>query len=75
MIFHMPKKEIQIVTFKIGNTNIDKVEEFNFLGLTIYTHLKCKKHTDKMSNKCSKISGIKYVFPHEIKCILQYMTH
>ena len=27
MIFHMPKKEIQILTFKIDNTNIDKVEE------------------------------------------------
>ena len=43
MIFHMPKKEIQILTFKIDNTNIDKVEEFNFLGLTIDTHLKWKK--------------------------------
>ena len=37
MIFHMPKKEIQILTLKIDNTNIDKVEEFNFLGLTIDT--------------------------------------
>ena len=35
MIFHMPKKEIEILTLKIDNTNIDKVEEFNFLGLTI----------------------------------------
>ena len=43
MIFHMPKKEIQILTFKIDNTNIDKVEEFNFLGLTIDTHLKWKQ--------------------------------
>ena len=40
IIFHMPKKEIQILTLKINNTNIDKVEEFNFLGLTIDTHLK-----------------------------------
>ena len=42
MIFHMPKNEIEILTFKIDNTNIDKVEEFNFLGLTIDTHLKWK---------------------------------
>ena len=35
MIFHMPKKEIEILTLKIDNTNIDKVEEFNFFGLTI----------------------------------------
>ncbi len=26
MIFHMPKKEIEIRTLKINNTNIDKVE-------------------------------------------------
>ena len=65
MIFHMPKKEIEILTLKIDNTNIHKVEEFNFLELTIDTHLKWKKHTE-ISNKCSKITGIlnrlKYVF-------------
>ena len=27
MIFHKPKKEIQILTLEIDNTNIDKVEE------------------------------------------------
>ena len=26
MIFHMPEKEMQILTLKIDNTNIDKVE-------------------------------------------------
>ena len=74
MIFHMPKKEIEILTLKIDNTNIDRVEEFNFLGLTIDTHLKWKKHTEKISNKCSKLTGLlnrlKYVFPQDIKCLL-----
>ena len=54
--------------------NIEKVEEFNFLGLTIDTNLKWKKHTDKISNKCSKITGVlnrlKLLFPQEIKCLL-----
>ena len=71
IIFHMPKKEVEILTLKIDNTNIDRVEEFNFLGLT---HLKWKKHTNKISNKCSKLTGIlnrlKYVFPQDIKCLL-----
>ena len=78
MIFPMPKKEIQIHTLKINNTNIDKVDEFNFLGLTIDTHLKWKKHTDTISNKCSKITGIlnrlKYCFPQEIQLCLLYNT-
>ena len=74
MTFHMPKKQIQHLTLKIDGINIEKVEEFNFLGLTMDTNLKWKKHTDKISNKCSKISGVlnrlKLLFPQEIKCLL-----
>ena len=47
-------KKIQHLTLKIDDINIEKVEEFNFLGLTMDTNLKWKKHTDKISNKCSK---------------------
>ena len=58
MTLHMPKKQIQHLTLKIDGINIEKVEEFNFLGLTMDTNLKWKKHTDKISNKCSKITGV-----------------
>ena len=58
MTFHMPKKQIQHLTLKIDGINIEKVEEFYFLGLTMDTNLKWKKHTDKFSNKCSKITGV-----------------
>ena len=68
MTFHMPKEEIHL-TIKI-----EKVEEFNFLGLTMDTNLKWKKHTDKISNKCPKITDVlnrlKLLFPQEIKCLL-----
>ena len=37
---------------KINNTNIENVEEFNFLGLTLDTHLNWKIHSENMSNKC-----------------------
>ena len=74
MTFHMPKKQIQHLTLKIDGINIEKVEEFNFLGLTMDTNLKWKKHTDKISNKCSKITGVlnrlKLLFPQEIKFLL-----
>ena len=70
----MPKKEIPHLALTIDGVNIEKVEEFNFLGLTIDTNLKWKKHTDKISNKCSKITGVlnrlKLLFPQEIKCLL-----
>ena len=74
MIFHMPKKEVQHLTLKIDGVNIEKVEELHFLGLTMDTNLKWKKHTDKISIKCSKITGVlnrlKLLFPQEIKCLL-----
>ena len=74
MTFHMPKNEIQHLTLKIDGVNIEKVESFNFLGLAMDTNLKWKKHTDKISNKCSKITGVlnrlKLLFPQEKNCLL-----
>ena len=56
MTFHMPKQEIQHLTLTIDGVNIEKVGEFVLLGLTMDTNFKWKKHTNKMSNKCSKIT-------------------
>ena len=57
MTFQMPNKTTQTLSLKINNIDIEKVEEFNYLGLTIDTNLNCKKHI-KLSNKCSKSIGI-----------------
>ena len=43
MIFHMHKKEIPSFSLKLGNTNIEKVDDFNYLGLTVDTNLNWKK--------------------------------
>ena len=43
MIFHIPSKGIHSLTLKIDNTNIEKVDEFNFLGLTLESNLNLKK--------------------------------
>ena len=47
MLFHMPKKEIQNITLKIDDVNIEMVEEFYFLGLTMDTNLKWKNTPTK----------------------------
>ena len=47
MIFHVPSKGIHSITLNIDNTNIEKVDEFNFLGLTLDSNLNWKKHTEK----------------------------
>ena len=74
MIFHVPNKDIQYLTLKIDNVIIEKVVEFNFLGLTMDTNLNWKKHSEKISNKCTKMIGIlnrlKYVLPLGIKIML-----
>ena len=52
-IFHMPNKSIETLALKIDNINIEKVDEFNFLVLTLDTN-KNWKNIANVSNKCSK---------------------
>ena len=71
MIFHVLIKGIHSLTFKTDNTNVENVDEFNFLGLTLDSNLNLKKHRERISSKCAKIIGIlnrlKYVLPLEKK--------
>ena len=39
MILHVPRKETQTLTLKIDNINIEQVDEFNCLGLTLDANL------------------------------------
>ncbi len=50
MIFHTKKKKVQSLTLKIDNVNIERVAEFNFLGLTLDEYLDWKCHINKLSN-------------------------
>ena len=58
MTFHVPNKDIQYLTLKIDNVIIEKVDEFNLLGLTMDTNLNWNKHSEKIYNKCTKMIGI-----------------
>ena len=74
MVFHTYNRQIIAPAPKINNTIIEKVEEFNFLGLTLDTHLNWKKYSEIVSTKCSGIIGIfnklKHVLPLRIKIML-----
>ena len=39
MILHVSRKETQTPTLKINNINIEQVDKFNFLGLTLDANL------------------------------------
>ena len=58
MTFQRTNKNVQTLTLKIDNINIEQVKEFNFLGLIIDTNLNWKRHTEKISNASYKKIGI-----------------
>ena len=74
MVFHTQHRAIKPPVPKINNTNIEKVEQFKFLGLTLDSNLNWKKHSDNITNKCSQIIGIlnrlKQILPQNIKIML-----
>ena len=75
MLFHMHSKKVNTLTPKMCNTIIEKVEEFNFLGLTLDTHVNWKKHSEKISNKCSRIIGILNRIMHTLHQQIKIMLY
>ena len=60
MLFHNRQKNIESVIPKltINNHNIERVTDFNFLGLTIDQHMSWNNHINKISVKITKTIGI-----------------
>ena len=54
MVFHMPQKRIQLQLLKIAGTNIESVDNFNFLGIIRNKHLNWTSHVDMLTAKLSK---------------------
>ena len=58
----------------MNGTEIQRVEAFDFLGVTPDENLTCKSHSDKVATKLSKNSGIinkfkKYLPLHILKAL------
>ena len=70
MLFHMPQKQIHNPRLTIAGSNIEFIDNFNFLGITINKHLNRTKHMDTLSAKIAKTVGIlntlKHVLPTNI---------
>ncbi len=58
IIFHTHKKKGDSLHLIIDGTIIERVSDFNFLGLTLDENLNCKCHLNKISNNISKSIGI-----------------
>ena len=59
MLFHRKHKHIKELNIVINGTKIDRVESFNYLGLTIDETLSWAHHVD-IVKKVSKVIGIFY---------------
>ena len=58
MAFHMPQKTIIQPNIQINGSNIEFVDNFVFLGITINNKLNWNSHINKVTNKISKTVGI-----------------
>ena len=58
MLFHMPQKKIVYPRLIIANKEIESVEQFNFLGITLDHHLNWNAHVDKLVSKISRTAGV-----------------
>ena len=60
MIFHYRQRDIRNImpSLNINNEPVERVTEFNFLGLTINETLSWHPHVQKISNKFSRNLGI-----------------
>ena len=60
MLFHPYQKDVSnlVPVLKINQNEIERVDTFDFLGVTLDEHVNWKAHTDKLATRLSKYSGI-----------------
>ena len=58
MVFSMPQKKVVIPRLKFADTEIESVDQFNFLGITFDNHLNWNAHIIKLFGKISRNTGI-----------------
>ena len=70
MIFHYRQRDVEniIPNLEINNHIIERVKEFNFLGMLFDEHLDWNQHIHKTANKISRTLGmmnrLKHTLPH-----------
>ena len=60
MAFHTINKHVSYPKLNINGNNIERVTNFNFLGLTLISTLSWKQHINKILLKVSKSIGVLY---------------
>ena len=60
---------------QIDGINIESVDHFNFLGLTLDSGMTWNNHTTNISNKCSRTIGVLHRIKHFIPLIVRILLY
>ena len=70
MVFHTSKRNMIYPNLKVNNNTIERVTEFNFLGVILHPHMTWNKHINHISMKIARSIGILYrlrnVYPESV---------
>ena len=74
IVHKMTNNKVNNLQLNINGIAIEKVYDFNFLGITLNENINWKNHIEKIAIKSSKIIGIlnklKYILPTQIQLVL-----
>ena len=60
MAFHTNQRRVLYPNLYLNMMKIERVTQFNFLGIVLSSNLKWNKHTDHISKKISRAIGVMY---------------
>ena len=70
MVFHTNQRRVLYPNLYLNMMKIERVTQFNFLGIVLSSNLKWDKHTDHISKKISRAIGVMYrlkqIYPHAV---------
>ena len=70
MVFHTSKRNVIYPNLQVNNSNIEKVIQFNFLGVILHSHMTWNKHINHISMIIARSIGILYclrnVYPESV---------
>ena len=58
MAFSMPQKKFVVPRLKLADTEIEVVNQCNFLGITLDNHLNWNAHINQLFQKISRTTGV-----------------
>ena len=70
MVFHTSRRNVIYPNLKVNNSNIERVTQFNFLGVILHSYMTWNKHINHISTKIARSIGILYrlrnVYPESV---------